>query len=262
MFSHYIGIDYSGKGLPSQRHTAIQVFEASAGPMPVRAQDKSSWSRQGVYRYLAERLEAQRAGSLEPMIVGMDHGLSFPLSYFREASPSKPEFHSWISFLAHFHDMWQGVKTESVSSVQAPTLPYANPTELRLTEKFTPAAKSVLNLNPTLISVAFSTHAGLPWIYELRNEYADVLHVWPYDGLVPEAGMSVIAEVYPSMLHHRFDYPPELTKRDEKDAYAIAKWLQEQDNGGTLRHYMSLVTLDRGRLAAVVPLEGWILGVL
>lgn len=261
-FAHYIGIDYSGKGLPSQRHTAIQIFEAGTEGEPVRAQGMSSWSRQGVYRYLSERLEAQRAGRLGPMIVGMDHGLSFPLSYFQADTPVKPRLTSWMDFMAHFHDMWSGAMTGTVASVRAATLPYADPRELRLTEKFTPAAKSVLNLNPTLISVAFSTHAGLPWLYALRSAYPDVLHVWPYDGLHPAPGMSVIAEAYPSLLYHRYAYPTELTKRDEKDAYAIARWLQEQDSGGAMRLYMGLPTLNERQLAKIVPLEGWILGVL
>ena len=157
------------------------------------------------------------------MIVGMDHGLSFPLSYFEETTPVKPAFHDWMAFMHHFDAIWGGVKERPVSSIAAPTLPYGNPWELRLTEKFTsPPAKSVLNLNPTLISVAFSTHAGLPWLYELRRRYADVLHVWPFDGLVPVGGRSVIAEAYPSLFYNRYEYPPELTKRDEKDAYAVS----------------------------------------
>ncbi|MFC5652974.1 hypothetical protein ACFPYJ_28485 [Paenibacillus solisilvae] len=262
MFERYIGIDYSGKGLPRQKHTAIQIFESTAAEEPCRAWGRSSWSREGVHLYLAESLEAQRAGRQGAMIVGMDHGLSFPLSYFQDAARGKPVLRSYDEFLTHFDQHWGGVKELPVSAIQSPTLPYRNPTELRLTEKFTSSAKSVLNLNPTLISVAFSTHAGIPWLCELRRSFGDVLHVWPYDGLIPADNKSVIAEVYPSLLYSRYTYPEELVKRDEKDAYAVSQWLREQDAGGTLCHYMSLLTLTSQQRDEIVPLEGWILGVL
>lgn len=261
-FEHYVGIDYSGKGSPLQKHASIQIFIAGPEGEPARAKGNRSWSRHGVYLYLAECLEAQRAGMRGPMIAGIDHGTSFPLSYFQEETETKPLLPTWLAFMAHFHARWGGVLEGPVSAVQASLPPYADPTLLRLSEKFTPAAKSVLNLNPTLISVAFSTHAGLPWLYRLRRDYADVLHVWPYDGLLPESGKSVIAEAYPSLLYHRYAYPSDLTKRDEKDAYAVSKWLQEQDASGALRHYMSLITLTPEQRERIVPLEGWILGVL
>ncbi|MBO7745488.1 hypothetical protein I8J29_14865 [Paenibacillus sp. MWE-103] len=262
MFAHYVGIDYSGKGLPSQRHTAIQIFESDAAGLPVRAMGRSSWSRAGAFRYLADRLQEQRGGGRGAMIVGIDHGLSFPLSYFREATAVKPAFGTWWDFMRHFHALWGAAKERPVSSVAAPTLPYGHPAELRLTEKFTSSAKSVLNLDPRLISVAFSTHAGLPWLYELRRDYADVLHVWPFDGLLPEAGKSVVAEAYPSLFYNRYAYPAELAKRDERDAYAVSCWLREQDAAGTLPLYLALQTLTPMTREKIVPLEGWILGVL
>ncbi|WP_219835034.1 hypothetical protein [Paenibacillus sp. R14(2021)] len=102
MFQHYIGIDYSGKALPTQKHTAIQIFESTADEPPRQALGRRSWSRAGVYRYLADRLEAQRAGRIGAMIVGIDHGLSFPISYFRDSLPGNPVLHSWMAFLDHF----------------------------------------------------------------------------------------------------------------------------------------------------------------
>jgi len=262
VFEYYLGIDYSGKASPRQKHTSIQVFEARSGGAPQRALGSRSWSRQGCYAFLAGLLTEQRAGRRGTMIAGMDHGLSFPLSYFREERPHKPALHSWLSFLQHFNQHWGEAREKPISAIPSPTLPYPNPTELRLTEKFTSSAKSVLHLNPTLISVAFSTHAGLPWIYDLRREFSDVVHMWPYDGLQPPLHKSVIAEVYPSLLYNRYSYPGELAKRDERDAYAIALWLQEQDRTGGLCHYMSLPTLTPQQISEVVPLEGWILGVL
>ncbi|MBW7456979.1 hypothetical protein ACFOLF_23475 [Paenibacillus sepulcri] len=262
MFEHYVGIDYSGKASPRHKHTSIQIFEALAGGEPQRARHNRSWSRQSCYAYLADSLRAQQEGKRGAMIVGMDHGLSFPLSYFRDERPHKPALPDWMAFLRHFDEHWGEAREKPVSAIASPTLPYPNPTELRVTEKYTSSAKSVLHLNPTLISVAFSTHAGLPWIYDLRREFADILHVWPYDGLKPPPHKSVIAEVYPSLLHNRYSYPGELAKRDERDAYAIALWLQEQDRSGGLGHYMSLSTLTPQQTAEIVPLEGWILGVL
>ncbi|GGD81320.1 hypothetical protein [Paenibacillus nasutitermitis] len=262
MFDYYVGIDYSGKASPRQKHTSIQIFEADERGEPRRALGSRSWSRQGCYAYLAGLLREQREGRRGTMIAGMDHGFSFPLSYFRGELPHKPALYSWLDFLQHFDQHWGEAREKPVSAISSPMLPYPNPTELRLTEKFTSSAKSVLHLNPTLISVAFSTHAGLPWIYDLRREFSDVVHIWPYDGLSPPSQMSVIAEVYPSLLYNRYSYPGELAKRDERDAYAISMWLQEQDRTGGLHQYMRLATLTPQQISEVVPLEGWILGVL
>lgn len=261
-FEHYLGIDYSGKGLPTQRHTSIQIFEADRGGGPVSALGRSSWSRRGVFEYLAERLGEQRTGGRGRMIVGLDHGLSFPLSYFREVSPGKPKLTTWLQFLEHFDRLWGGCRERPVSAIAATLPPYPNPTLLRLSETFTSSAKSVLNLNPTLISVAFSTHAGLPWIRDLRRQFGDVAHFWPYDGIAVPAHKSVFAEVYPSLLYNRYTYPARLTRRDQRDAYAAAQWLKEQDESGALRHYLGLPTLTQAQLKEIVPLEGWILGVL
>src|SRR5690606_10977992 len=134
----------------------------------------------------------------------------------------------WDAFLTYYDRVWGYTKRDKLSSRNPSILQSYDRNELRLAEKFTSSAKSVLDLVPKPGSVAFSTHTGLPWLHDLCAQYASVLHVCPYHGLQPQPHNSVIAEVYPSMLHKRYTYP-QLANRDAEDAYAIAYWLREQD---------------------------------
>jgi len=256
MFDSYIGIDYSGKSSPVKRHTSIQVFEAKPGSQPVPPKGQGSWSRKEVHDFLAEKLEQQRRGAVGRMIVGMDHGFSFPKSYFSQYNLS-----SWDEFLRHFDDRWGYAKQrELFNSETRNKFSYPNKNELRLTEQYSSSAKSVFNFDPP-VTVAFSTHTGIPWLYELRQEFSDVLHFWPFDGLTPSDAKSVIAEVYPSLFYQRYSYPDYLQKRDAKDAYAAALWLQEQDVYDKLDIYLRLPTLKPQEIETAYK-EGWILGIL
>ncbi|WP_067625695.1 hypothetical protein [Alicyclobacillus acidiphilus] len=253
MFDSYIGIDYSGQGSPTKQYPEIQVFEAQAGVYPSRRQEK--WSRRQVYDFLAERLEQQQNGLAGRMIVGVDHGFSFPESYLL-----RHDLSSWDHFLGHFDGIWGYAKNRELFTAESRrSFSYPDQNELRLTEKFTSSAKSVFNFQG--ITVAFSTHTGIPWLYELRKHFSDVLHFWPFDGLIPSDGKSVIAEVYPSLFYHRYSYPPDLEKRDARDAYAIALWLQEQAVNEKLDVYLSLPTLKPNEIQ-IARNEGWILGIL
>jgi len=254
MFDSYIGIDYSGQGSPIKQYPEIQVFEARAGAEPPsRSQNK--WSRKQVFEFLAGRLKQQQNGAENRMIIGIDHGFSFSESYFLDH-----DLLSWDDFLEHFDGVWGHSKNRELFTAETrKSFSYADPTELRLTEKFTSSAKSVFNFQG--ITVAFSTHTGMPWLYELRKQFGDVLHFWPYDGLVSVEGKSVIAEVYPSLFYHRYSYPAELEKRDARDAYATALWLQEQDANNKLDIYLGLPTLKQDDIQIALK-EGWILGVL
>lgn len=253
MFDSYIGIDYSGQGSPIKQYPEIQVFEARAGAEPTRSQNK--WSRKQVFDFLAGRLKQQQNGAANRMIIGIDHGFSFPESYFLDHDLS-----SWDDFLEHVDGVWGHSKNRELFTAETrKSFSYPDPTELRLTEKFTSSAKSVFNFQG--ITVAFSTHTGIPWLYELRKDFRDVLHFWPYDGLVPSDGKSVIAEVYPSLFYHRYSYPNYLQRRDAKDAYAAALWLQEQDVYDKLKMYLRLPTLKTQEIETAYK-EGWILGIL
>ena len=107
-------------------------------------------------------------------------------------------------------------------------------------------------------SVAKSTHAGIPWLKRIREVVGDRVHFWPFDGWLPSAGQSVIAEVYPSIFRKR--YPKERRTADEQDAYAVARWLAEMSGRGELGRYWSppLSEAERG----IADREGWILGVV
>ena len=106
-------------------------------------------------------------------------------------------------------------------------------------------------------SVAKSTHAGLPWLRYLRNQLAERVHFWPFDGWEIPAGRSTLVEVYPSLWSRR--YPRDGRTPDQQDAYAAAAWLRQVDLDGSLGKF-----LKPGMLPGeyhVAKVEGWILGV-
>jgi len=129
-------------------------------------------------------------------------------------------------------------------------------TWLRLCEQWTSSAKSVFQFDMQG-SVAKSSHAGVPWLMWLRDQAADRLHFWPFDGWQPEPTKFVIAEVYPSIFRYR--YPREGRTVDEHDAYATGRWMAEMSARGVLTEYFDppLSPAERD----VTALEGWILGV-
>lgn len=88
--------------------------------------------------------------------------------------------------------------------------------EFRLCEQWTSSAKSVFQFDMQG-SVAKSTHSGIPWLRFLRERMGDRLFFWPFDGWRPPDGVSVIAEVYPSVFRNR--YPKNGRTPDEHDAY-------------------------------------------
>ncbi|MEW9671967.1 hypothetical protein [Ammoniphilus sp. 3BR4] len=260
-FDRYIGIDYSGRGEPDQRTSGIQVVEMDPEGQRQRISPPGghirtfSWSRKEVYEYLRSSLE----NSNQRLAIGIDHGLSFPLSYFVQH-----DLQNWDEFLKHFQALWN-TKEESVRVCREKVSGYPNSTELRKTETFTSSAKSVWNFEQMTGAVSYSTHAGLPWIYELRTAFRDLLHVWPYDGWQPPPEKSVLAEVYPAILFQRFkrfdpgfphDWP-----RDAQDAFVIAAWLRERDQNGTLVRYFQADTLTEQEKQTASEREGWILGV-
>ena len=106
--------------------------------------------------------------------------------------------------------------------------------------------------------MAKSTHSGIPWLRFLREQMGDKLFFWPFDGWIPPAGVSVIAEVYPSIFRNRYEGRNGRTP-DERDAYSVARWLEESALRGILERYFDPpLTLPERRIAA---LEGWILGI-
>jgi len=260
-FDRYIGIDYSGRGEPDQRISGIQVVEMDrAGQFqrisPAGGDARTfSWSRQEVYAYLRSRL----LESNQRLAIGIDHCLSFPISYFVQHG-----LQDWDAFLHHFQALWK-TKVQSVRACREQAASYPNATELRMTETFTSSAKSAWNFQQMTGTVAYSTHAGLPWMYELRTSAREVLHVWPFDGWNPPVEKSVLAEVYPAILYQRYkrscsDFPHDWP-RDAQDAFVIAAWLRERDWNGTLDRYFRVDTLTPEEKQVAMQYEGWILGI-
>lgn len=265
-FDICIGIDYSGAETPTSRLKGLQVFSARPNgtyekwlsPAVSNNGKSFNWTRAEIAQML---LEQARSGVR--FLAGIDHGFSFPLSYFkRYGLKSWPEFmedfvHHWPTDGDHVYvDFVRDGVLHLHGDAPPPGKRVGEATELRLCERWTSSAKSVF-LFDVQGSVAKSTHAGIPWLKRLRNEAGDLIHFWPFDGWQPAPGKAVIAEVYPSIFRHRF-LRQERTA-DEQDAYVVARWMAEMDARGVLpRYFEPPLTANETAIAAN---EGWILGV-
>ncbi len=257
-FGLAIGIDYSGAQTPTSRLSGLQVYLAdSALPQRVltpaaSSSQKLNWTRQEVANWLIEKA---RTGPR--FIAGIDHGFSFPVSYFQRYGIT-----TWEAFLADFQQHWPTDRLQtSVDSIRyrddGPPERAGSRTDFRLTERWTSSAKSVFHFD-IQGSVAKSTHAGLPWLLSIRRQVGESVHFWPFDGWAAQPEKSLIAEVYPSIFRNR--YPKEGRSADQQDAYAIARWLKESDEQGFLGRYLDPPLGPENRKTAL--LEGWILGIL
>lgn len=214
------------------------------------------WSRRALAQWLLTQLRSEGR-----LLVGIDHGFSFPEAYFRRYGLA-----SWPAFLADFCRYWPtnepGCSVRSIRDGtwwdgRKPRGERTGPTTaLRLCERWTSSSKSVFRFD-FQGSVATSTHAGIPWLRFLREEGGDRIFFWPFDGWQPPEGKFVIAEVYPSIFRNRYAKNGRTT--DEHDAYSVARWLKETDRNGTLERYFDPpLALSERRIAV---LEGWILGI-
>ncbi|MEQ9379356.1 MAG: hypothetical protein RJP95_00720, partial [Pirellulales bacterium] len=211
-----------------------------------------NWNR----KEIAEWLIIQ-AGMNITFIAGIDHGFSFPISYF-----SRYDLKSWPAFLDDFCKYWptdqDHIYVDFVrdSSEGVPDRSGSNK-DFRLTENWTSSAKSVFQFD-VQGSVAKSTHAGIPWLRRIRGRVGDKVHFWPFDGWKIDAGKSVIAEIYPSIFRRRYD--EEDRSSDQQDAYCVARWLSETDERDFLARYLD-PPLTAGE-RKIADLEGWILGIM
>ncbi|MCP4888523.1 MAG: hypothetical protein P1U77_27515 [Rubripirellula sp.] len=258
-FELHIGIDYSGRESPVSRTSALQVYSAADQVEPSRIlspagteKKRRNWCRKEVAEWLIEQ-----AHQGTRFIAGIDHGFSFPMSYFERYS-----LKSWKHFLDDFCEHWPtDAEQTHVDSIRKRDSGMPDRTgsnkDFRLTEKWTSSAKSVFQFD-VQGSVAKSTHAGLPWLRRMRDEVGDRLHFWPFDGWQVPAGKSVITEVYPSIFRNR--YPRQERSVDQQDAYCVARWLAETDRLGFLNQYFQPPLAEETR--GIANLEGWILGVM
>ena len=257
-FEHYIGIDYSGAKTPTSSLPGLRVYAGDwlLGPEEVAPPPgpRKYWTRRGIAEWLRDELSRHKS-----TIVGIDHCFSFPMRYF-EAHRLPPD---WPKFLDDFQRHWptdedntyvdfvrDGVRGKGSKRE-------GDPTWLRLTESWTPSAKSVF-LFDVQGSVAKSTHAGLPWLRFLRKQCRNDVHFWPFDGWEIPPGRSVVAEVYPSLWTRRFANDKG-RNADQQAAYAAAAWLRRADMDGSLVRFFNPPLEPRERTIAKV--EGWILGV-
>lgn len=185
-------------------------------------------------------------------MIGMDHGFSFPITYF-----DRYGLKSWDAFLKDFVRYWPTHLADStVEQLRKFAERTGEPSEFRLTERWTSSAKSVFQFDVNG-SVAKSTHAGLPFLLQLRTTLGDRVHYWPFDGWVVPLGKSVVAETYPSLFRKR--YPAQERSGDQQDAYSVSHWLLDMDRMSELHRFFSPpLTAPQKRRAT---LEGWILGV-
>lgn len=273
-FDYFVGIDYSGAQVPTARLKELQVFVAKPGEKPrslptpaieaARARGIGEyslprhWTRSEIAHWL---IDLARSG--ECFIAGIDHGFSFPESYFKRYG-----LKSWQQFLDDFAHHWptdgdhvyvdfvRDGNLASKGKAPPPGSRKGSSKEFRLCERWTSSAKSVFQFD-VQGSVAKSTHAGIPWLRRIREVAGDRVHFWPFDGWRPPAGKAVIVEVYPSIFRHR--YPSDGRKADEQDAYAVARWLAETVARGALDSYFNPpLTLEERRVAG---LEGWMIGI-
>jgi len=254
-FGRYIGIDYSGAQTPISSLKGLRVYVADRVSLPVEVQPPPSpqkyWTRRGVAEWLVSRLIEEL-----PTIVGIDHGFSFPLQYFKLYGLP----HNWVSFLDDFQRHWPTDEDntyvdfvrEGISGNGAARSGDAR--WRRLTEVRAGGAKSIFHFDVPG-SVAKSTHAGLPWLRYLRRHAGGRVHFWPFDGWDVPPKSSVVAEVYPALWSHSF--PRQGRSADQHDAFSVAQWLRKADLEGTLATFLE------PKLLADDPqsIEGWILGV-
>jgi hypothetical protein len=246
-FARYIGIDYSGAGDPASRQEGIQVFVVEQDSKPQRAHTDTKgakhWNRSEMANWLKKEI-----GRDIRTIVGIDHAFSFPEAYFK-----KHRLKNWDEFLKQFCPAYP-TKMYSVKTLrQKGMIPVARK-DLRLVETWASSAKSVFDFDGP--GVASSTFAGLPWLADLRETLRGRLHFWPFDGFPVKEGKSVVAEVCPAIFRKRFKTQWE---GDERDAFAVCKWLQEMDRRQALDRYFHLPLTPVEQ--ETVRLEGWILGI-
>ncbi len=250
MFREHVGIDYSGAGPPDEPCAGLRVFRSAGGDEPVEVRAPGPRARCFSRRALAEWLDKHLRGR-GPIIVGIDHCFSFPKAYL-----DRRGLRTWDGFLDDLHRHWP-TDRERVEACRPGNPCCGSPDEFRLCDTWTSSAKSVF-LFDVNGSVAKSSFAGIPWLRRIRRALRGAVHFWPYDGWRPPPGRSVVAEVYPSILRHRF--PREGRDADQQDAYAVAQWLRTRDAMGALAPYFepNLAGAER----RIAKIEGWVLGIL
>ena len=267
-FSRIIGIDYSGEGTPVKRLQGLAVYRVESHGLPQRVlprledgerENVKNWTRKKMAHWLVEQLKEED----KPTLVGIDHAFSFPMPYFERYPQAKG---GWDSFLNDFRQYWPTCEDNAqvgATKMKSGKKRCGSSEWKRLTDESTPTAKSVFDFDVNQGNVAYSTHAGIPWLWyireELRRSEARV-HFWPFDGWKVCEDYSVVAEVYPALWKVLFGPRPTSMTGDQYDAYIVAAWLSWANRKGVLGHYFSPDLPPEE--CAKAKTEGWILGSL
>ncbi len=227
----------------------IACAESGSQPFDVQPPKGKFWTRQSLHEWLENHVKSQPG-----CLIGIDLGLGFPLAYHEKFGLCG----DYSEFLSDFHHHWPANRPDvTVESLRHGNPRLGDPAWMRLTDRWTSSATSVFRMQGQGC-VGKSTHAGLPWLAQLRANMGRRLHFWPFDGWTPEPGVSVIVEVYPSLWSRRL--PRESRNSHEQDAYVVASWLQRSASNGMLTQFFNPPLTPEEKAQAKV--EGWILGVL
>ena len=167
-FQRYIGIDYSGAQTPASSLKCLRVYAADRLNKPREVLPPPSprkyWTRRGIAEWLVEPLSEDTR-----MLVGIDHGFSFPIQYFEQHELPL----NWPLFLDDFQRHWPTDEDIYVDFVRDGhcgngAVRSGNPRWRRITERRARTAKSVFQFDMQG-SVAKSTHAGIPWLRYKRK---------------------------------------------------------------------------------------------
>jgi len=185
------------------------MADCSRGPREVAPPPSPRWywTRKAIAHWLVERLS-----ELPAMLVGIDHGFSFPLRYFEKYGLR----HDWTTFLDDFQKHWPTDEDNTCvdfvregecgnGAARCGNSRWRRITEVRV------GAKSVFHFDVPG-SVAKSTHAGIPWLRLIRLRTGNRVHFWPFDGWNVPPGKSAIVEVYPALWSHSIP-------RDSRDSH-------------------------------------------
>ena len=254
LFQAYIGIDYSGAKTAVTRLKGLRVFKATHEDGPTRvvppAGENRNWTRKEVACWCLDQLKKDA-----PVIIGIDHGFSFPQSYMESYG-----IENWDQFLDDFQRHWPTDQDESsVEALRMGNKRTGTHTEFRLSENWTPSVQSVFKLDGAG-TVGKSTHCGIPWLRYIRRNIDSTKkpHFWPFDGFEIPPNRSVVTEIFPSLFRKRYSRRRNYTA-DDHDAMSVARWLKDMDDRHCLESYFNPPLTAKEKAAA--RLEGWILGV-
>lgn len=254
-FQRTIGINYSGAETPDSGLKGLRVYMSTAGGPAEEVSPPPGgskyWSRRELSHWLRECLSEPT-----PKVVAIDHAFSFPEAYFKRHGVSR----DWDIFLDDFYQYWptdmehyyvdflrQGRRSTGAGRSGLKTW-------FRVTDKAC-KAKSPFDFDVPR-QVATATHAGLPFLRSLREDFPD-LHVWPFDGWTVPDGGSCLVEARAHVFKNLYDRGERSVP--QHNAFSIASWLRDADQNDGLAAAFQPDLSDKQRLAATY--EGWILGV-